>query len=106
MTKDFQAFYATGFYYNTVGFQMLAGGLLITQRFATLGAFMFLPIIFNISILTLSTIGSLTPLVATLMLLGTLFLLLWDLPKWINIFRKDRSLFRPNWAGDLPSYNR
>ena len=100
-------FHATGFYYNTVGFfQMLAGVLLITQRFASLGAFLFLPIIFNISVLTLSTIGSLTPLIASLMLLGSLFLLFWDLPKWINIFRKDGDAFSANWAIDLPSYSR
>ena len=100
------AFYDTGFYYNSIGFfQLLAGVLLITQRFATLGAFIFLPIILNIAILTLSTIGSLTPVIATLMLLGIVFLLLWDLPKWINIFRKDQSAFSSNWAGELPTYN-
>lgn len=101
------AFHATGFYYSSVGFlQMLAGVLLMTQRFATVGALLFLPVIFNITILTISTIGSLTPVIASLMLLGILFLLFWDLPKWINIFRKDQGAFSANWAADLPTYNR
>jgi len=100
------ALHATGFYYNTVGLsQMLAAVLLMTQRFATLGALLFLPIIFNIMVLTLSTIGSLTPIIASLMFLGTLFLLLWDLPKWINVFRKDQESFSTNWASDFPTFN-
>lgn len=101
------ALYATGPYYQIVGLmQVLAAVLLITQRFATLGAALFLPIIFNIAVLTLSTIGSLTPLIALLMLLGIIFLLLWDAPKWINIFAADnRQLFIPK-GKEIPTYNR
>ena len=94
------ALYTTGIYYNMIGLmQVIAAILLITQRFATLGSFLFLPIIFNITVLTISTIGSLTPLVALLMLLGIIFLLLWDYQKWFNIFNPDNAI------KNLPSNN-
>ncbi|SOC80700.1 hypothetical protein SAMN06296241_2256 [Salinimicrobium sediminis] len=94
------ALYTTGIYYNMIGLmQVIAAILLITQRFATLGSFLFLPIIFNITVLTISTIGSLTPLIALLMLLGIIFLLLWDYQKWFNIFNPDNAI------KNLPSHN-
>lgn len=87
------ALYATGFYYEFIGWsQIIAGVLLITQRFALLGAFIYFPIIFNITVLTICTIGSLTPIVASLMSLGVLFLLLWDYPKWVNLLSPDHQL--------------
>lgn len=101
------AMYATGFYYNVVGFlQVFAGVLLITQRFSTVGAAIFLPIIFNIAVLTLSTIGSFTPLIATLMLLGVVFLLLWDQYKWINIFSEDNRLRSLPLNNNFPSFQK
>ena len=87
------ALHATGFYYEFVGWaQILAGVLLITQRFALLGAFIYFPIILNITVLTLSTIGSLTPVFASLMSLATLYLLLWDYFKWGNIIAPDHKI--------------
>ncbi|MFD2518170.1 hypothetical protein [Salinimicrobium flavum] len=101
------ALYATGYYYNMIGvMQVVAALLLITQRFATIGAVLFLPIIFNITVLTITTIGSLTPLVAFLMFLGTIFLLLWDYYKWINIFYNDNQLRAIPAKNNYPTYNR
>lgn len=101
------ALFATGLYYNMIGLmQVLAAVLLITQRFATFGSALFLPIIFNITVLTISTIGSLTPLVALLMLLGILFLLFWDYYKWINIFSADNSLRKIPLNNNFPTYNK
>lgn len=101
------ALYATGFYYNMVGFmQVFAAVLLITQRFSTVGAAVFLPIIFNITVLTLSTIGSFTPLIATLMLLGTISLLVWDQHKWINIFSPDNHLKTIPVNNDFPTFQK
>lgn len=101
------ALYTTGYYYNMIGLmQVLAAVLLITQRYSTLGSVLFLPIIFNIAVLTLSTIGSFTPLIATLMLIGTIFLLLWDYYKWINIFSPDNSLLSIPAENNYPTYNR
>lgn len=100
------ALYATGIYYNMIGlFQVIAATLLITQRHATLGSVIFLPIIFNITVLTITTIGSLTPMVALLMLLGITFLLLWDYHKWINIFSTDNSLRPVPLVSHHPTYN-
>lgn len=100
------ALHQTGFYYNLIGWaQVIAAILLITQRFATLGAFLFLPIIFNIAALTLSTIGSFTPFIATLMLLGIIFLLFWDYYKWINIISPDNKLIMVPLKNDYPTYN-
>lgn len=97
------ALYANGFYYEMIGWaQVMAAVLLITQRFATLGALIFLPIIFNIMVLTMSTIGSLTPLIAFLMFLGIVFLLFWDYYKWITIFSKDDKLFNMPYVNDYP----
>lgn len=101
------ALYYTGAYYNMIGWaQVIAAVLLITQRFATVGAFIFLPVILNITVLTLSTIGSLTPLIATMMLFGVLFLLCWDYYKWINIFSNDNNLIYTQKTHDFPSYNK
>jgi hypothetical protein len=87
------ALFATGFYYEMIGWaQVIAAVLLISQRFATIGAILFLPIIFNIMVLTLSTIGSFTPVIATLMFFGISYLVLWDYYKWINIFSSDNNL--------------
>lgn len=100
------ALYTTGYYYNMIGvMQVLAAILLITQRFSTLGAFLFLPIIYNIAVLTLSTIGSLTPIIACLMLLGVIFLLLWDYYKWINIFKPDNQQFKIPSCNGFPTYS-
>ena len=47
----FEAMYQTGFYWNFLGWsQFIAGTLLMTQRFATVGAMAFFPIILNVFI--------------------------------------------------------
>lgn len=101
------ALYTTGYYYNMIGMmQVLAAVLLLTQRYSTLGAFIFLPIIFNIAVLTISTIGSFTPIIATLMLLGIVFLLLWDHHKWINIFSSDNRLYEIPASNEFPTFQK
>lgn len=87
----FEAMYQSGFYWNFLGWsQFIAGALLMTQRFATVGAMIFLPIILNVTLITHSVdFGSGTPVITTLMLLGTVFLLLWDYQKWIILFQRD-----------------
>ena len=56
----------------------MAGLLLLTQRFAMLGAVLFVGIIANIFVITISYNFGGTPVITGLMLLGTLGLLLWD----------------------------
>jgi uncharacterized membrane protein YphA (DoxX/SURF4 family) len=49
----FNALYATGFYYQFIGWaQLVAAILLLFPRTAHLGALVFLPIILNIAVLT------------------------------------------------------
>jgi hypothetical protein len=87
----FEAMYQTGFYWNFLGWgQFISGALLMTQRFATVGAMMFLPIIVNVVVITHAIdFGTGTPVITTLMLLATIFLILWDYKKWIILFRQD-----------------
>lgn len=90
----FEAMYQSGFYWNFLGWaQLISGALLMSQRFSTIGAFAFFPVILNVCLITHSVnFGSGTPLITTLMLLGTLFLLLWDYKKWIILFQRDHTI--------------
>jgi uncharacterized membrane protein YphA (DoxX/SURF4 family) len=83
------AFLATGWFYNAVGvIQLVAATLLVTQRFAFLGALLVLPVITAITAFCWSTMVVPTAIVATLMLLGTLALVAWDLHRWLPLFGK------------------
>ncbi len=90
----FEAMYQTGFYWNFLGWgQFISGALLMTQRFATVGAMMFLPIILNVFVITHAIdFGMGTPVITTLMLLATICLILWDYKKWIILFRQDHRI--------------
>lgn len=82
------AFYATGPFYQFVGaVQLLVAGLLMTQTFATLGALMALPVITCITVFCWSTGVVPTATVVTLMLAGTVGLILWDSDRWLPIVR-------------------
>ncbi|MDX2089630.1 MAG: hypothetical protein SFX73_17375 [Kofleriaceae bacterium] len=84
------AFRATGWFYQFVGvMQLLAATLLMTQRFATLGAALALPILSAIMVFCWSTGVVPTATVATLMWLGTVGLLAWDVDRWRALFVPD-----------------
>lgn len=86
------AFHATGWFYGFVGvMQLVAAVLLCTQRFATLGAMVALPILTAITAFCWSTAVYPTAVIATLMWLGTIGLLVWDLDKWKSIFAREGS---------------
>jgi hypothetical protein len=91
----FEAMYQTGFYWNFLGWaQLISGALLMSQRFSTIGAMIFLPIITNVCLITHSVnFGSGTPTITTLMLLGTIFLVAWDYKKWIILFKKEHTIY-------------
>ncbi len=85
------ALQATGWFYQVVGIvQLVAATLLFTQRFATIGALMAIPVLTAITAFCWSTRVIPTAIVATLMLLGTVGLLLWDFDKWRGVFASDR----------------
>ncbi len=74
----FYALRLTGFYYAFIGIaQIITGILLLIPRTSLLGALMYFPIIVNICVLTYATRFDGTRGV-TMMVLATLFLLIWD----------------------------
>jgi uncharacterized membrane protein YphA (DoxX/SURF4 family) len=98
------AFWATGPLYRFVGIVQLTGALLLmTQRFATVGAALLLPVLSVIVVFVWSTAGVPTIATATLMLCGVAALLLWDLHKWRAVFDADREASAPPLApaGDV-----
>ena len=75
----FETMYQSGIYWQFIGLgQLLAGGLLMTQRYAKLGAIVNFPIITNIFVVTISYEFSGTPIITGLILLANILLILWD----------------------------
>jgi hypothetical protein len=93
----FDAMYQSGGYWRFIGVaQLLAAVLLLMPRSgATVGALLFLPIILNIFVITVSLNFDGTWLVTGLMLLAALYLVCWDYPRWRGV------LFEPV-PGDRP----
>lgn len=84
------AFHATGGLYVFVGaVQLTAAALLLTQRFATVGALLALPVFTVITVFCWSTGVYPTAAMTTLMALGTVGLLVWDLDKWRAVLAAD-----------------
>jgi uncharacterized membrane protein YphA (DoxX/SURF4 family) len=78
----FEVMYQTGLYWQFIGFsQVLAGLLLLIPRWAHLGAYLFVPIMANIFVITVSLGFRGTPAVTGLMLLAVLYLSAWDYPR-------------------------
>ena len=74
-----ETLYQSGLYWKFLGIgQLVAGFLLMTQRYAKLGALMFLPIIANIFAITVSYNFTGTYYITGLMLLANILLVLWD----------------------------
>jgi hypothetical protein len=91
----FETLYRTGIWWQSLGTgQALAGALLMTQRFSTLGAVAFLPVSLNIFLITISMDFHYTWTITSLMLVANLGLLLWD-------HAKLRPLLSPNRNGQL-----
>jgi hypothetical protein len=91
----FETMYASGLYWKFIGWgQLVAGLILMTQRWSTFGAVLFLPIITNIFIITLSYEFAGTPLITFLMLLANLYLLIWDWNKLKFLFSNNNFDFR------------
>jgi hypothetical protein len=79
----------SGLYWQFIGWTQIVGGfLLMTQRFAKLGALIFFGLILNIFVITVSYEFRGTPIVTGLMLLATAYLILWDLDSLQYIIRK------------------
>ena len=75
----FEMMYQSGLYWQFLGWaQLLAGLLLLTQRYALLGALAYVSIIVNIFVITISYDFGGTSVITGLMLLAGLLLLAWD----------------------------
>ncbi len=75
----FNALMDTGFYYEFIGWsQIIAAILLLIPRTSHIGAFMFLPIIANIAVLTCSVGFKGTWLLTIFMCLAAVYLVAWE----------------------------
>ncbi len=75
----FETMYQSGLYWKFIGVcQVLAGFLLMTQKYSKLGAVTNLPVIANIFVITLSYDFAYTPVITGLMLAANLLLLAWE----------------------------
>jgi hypothetical protein len=83
----FEALYRSGMYWQFLGLaQVLAGVLVLVPRWAHLGAFLFLPIMVNIFVITVSLGFRGTPFVTGMMLLAVLYLCAWDYHRLRGLF--------------------
>ena len=86
-----EALHTTGFYYTFIGVvQVAAAIMLLIPRTATLGAFLYFPIILNICILTFATRFDGSMFTAPLMTLANLYVLGWNYEKWKYIIPFNR----------------
>jgi uncharacterized membrane protein YphA (DoxX/SURF4 family) len=86
-----EALHTTGFYYTFIGVVQVAAAIfLLIPRTVTLGAFLYFPIILNITVLTYATRFDGSMFTAPLMTLANLFLLGWNYEKWKYILPFNR----------------
>jgi hypothetical protein len=88
----FETLYQSGLYWNFLGWsQLIAGLVLMTQRYATLGAVLFFPISLNVFFITISYYFAATPIITGLLVLANIFLLLWDYDKLLPLFQTNKN---------------
>ncbi|HSK71081.1 MAG TPA: hypothetical protein VK892_05260, partial [Pyrinomonadaceae bacterium] len=86
-----EALHTTGFYYTFIGVVQLAAAImLLIPRTVTLGAFLYFPVILNITILTYATRFDGSLFTAPLMTLANLYILGWNYEKWKYILPFNR----------------
>lgn len=92
----FEGLYQTGVYWQFLGaVQLLASLLIMTQRLSALGSLIFLGIMSNIWVITLSMNFTGTPIITSLMLLTNLMLVFWDWDRIKYLFIRDEELMKP-----------
>lgn len=91
MGSYLEALHHTGYYYTFIGVvQVAAAIMLLVPRTVTLGAFLYFPVILNITILTYAVRFDGSLFTAPLMTLANLFLLGWNYEKWKYILPFNR----------------
>ncbi|WP_051295989.1 hypothetical protein [Eisenibacter elegans] len=85
----FRVMVTSGIYWQFIGWsQVLAGALLMTQRYSFLGACLFFGMMLNIFLITIAFDFRGTPIITGLMLLAAVYLLLWEVELWQFFFKK------------------
>ena len=103
----FHALHQTGLYWRFLGAsQVAASVLLLIPATATLGALLFLPIIANIFVITVSMHFAGTPVITGLMLLATVWLVAWDYPRWRGVLFPSRIADAPQRPAPLAAAER
>ncbi|HMS65173.1 MAG TPA: hypothetical protein PKD83_07965 [Ignavibacteria bacterium] len=97
-----ETLYQSGIYWKFLGItQLIAGFLLMTQRYAKLGALMFLPVIANIFVITVSYGFTGTPFITGPMLIANILLVLWDWDELKIIINQTPAINNKlNWMND------
>ena len=91
----FEAMYQTGIYWQLIGLIQLSSALLLmTQRFATFGSVIYITVLSNIWLITISLKFTGTWIITSLMMLAAILLLCWDLEKLYSIFLEDNKTYK------------
>lgn len=98
----FEVLYQSGLYWQFLGFtQILAGLLVLLPATSAVGALLFLGIMTNIFIITLSYYFAYTPVITFLMLTATIWLILWDYHRFRSLVFNSTSIYDDS---DSPHY--
>ncbi|MFM6953782.1 MAG: hypothetical protein ACKOWL_02235 [Sphingobacteriaceae bacterium] len=101
----FEGLYQSGAFWQFIGWsQLIAAFLLMTQRFASIGALIYLPLITSIWIITCSLHFTGTWIITSLMLVACLGLLAWDYQKWKPLLYPDNFTY-DNTKSHYPTYS-
>jgi len=91
----FRVMTESGLYWQFIGWsQIIAGVMLMSQRFSKIGALIFFGLILNIFMITISYNFKGTPVVTGLMLLATMYLLIWDFRSFSVLVKEDVTIKR------------
>ncbi len=98
----FEAMYQSGGYWYFLGFsQLIASFLLMSQRYATIGAVMYFAILSNIVVITISMNFTGTWIITLLMLFATCSLLAWDWNKIQYLLKRDNFQAQENTINEV-----
>lgn len=85
----FNAMHETGFYWNFIGyFQIAVGVLIFFNRFVVVSSLLMMPVTINIFLLSIALNMKGTPFITSAMILGNIFLIIWNYKNYETILKK------------------
>ena len=85
----FNAMHETGFYWNFIGyFQIVVGVLIFFNRFVVVSSLLMMPVTINIFLVSIALNMKGTPLITSSMILGNIFLIIWNYKNYVTILKK------------------